>query len=496
MILDAVGADQIRSGLATATTTAQEHTTNVGTLAGILAEACDRYEQWGMAASTLALLRDAAVKATSAHTLLDAATWQLQEATSDFDARDGRVAEAVADAGNLMQAAGYAETFTLPSTGTTVTAPVANAGGEPDQPGTEPQMSPAEYLLALEDIRNGMAWMANNEGNPHWRPSPPSPELDAQLTTDSAADQAAEDQGLPAPDRVTCYTHQSWLADCVSDPSHSRPGLADGAVAPYNWCVDHRLPVQVCQCWPATVDGTPPAAGDPGPAGEAGDPAAAWAGSYRMSPKPVASGAMMGDDEFRQLLDDGLPEGQAMQARTDGEWADVPVRTPDGCDHRSGVCVDCTAGWSQRERLRVVQAPPPYEAPQQSGDDFYAFGGELDTGKPPYWTRRDGRTVVSQSLGGEVTRTEYPDLDTARAAFAEESCDPDGAGAPHPHDLITVHWGEHEGTRLRVVAVTRGPGRGDYTVQAQPADGGPPVQVGLHFGQYRIERRRPAPRTS
>jgi hypothetical protein len=357
VILDAIGADQIRSGIATAADTTAGHATDVAVFGGILAEAGDRYEQLGMTTSTISHLRAAAASTTAAAAHLGTAGEQLQAALCDFDARDGHVAAAVADAGNLMQAEGYTQTFTLPG------AAAAGPTADPDRTGQdgkqeqEPQLSPAD-----------------------------------------------------------------------------------------------------------------------------------WADSYRMSPKPVSSGWTMGDEEFRQLLTGGLPERHALQARTDGAWAEVAIR---------GDAADCTATWSQREHLRVVESPPPYQAPQkEDGDEFYAFDGDLRDGKPPYWTRREGRTVVSQSLGGQVTRTEHPDLDTARAAFAEDSCDPDGAGAPRSHDLIEVHWGQHEGQQLRVSAVTAGPGRGDYVVEAQPAVGGPAVAVDLNFGQYRIMRRRPAPRRS
>jgi hypothetical protein len=258
MMLDATGAEQIRDAFATAADTAGEHTDDVAGLAWVLAEGAETYAGLGMAASTVDHLRDAAASTTAAQASLGEAGERLQAALGDFNARDGRVAEAVADAGNLMLAEGYAQTFTLPDAVAAVPGGPAVDPDRPDKDGKqEPETSPADYLLALEDIRNGMAWMSNNEGNPYWRPSTLTPELSAQLTDDDAADQAAEAQGLPSPDRPTCYTHQSWLADCIGDPSHSSPGLADKSVPSYNWCADHRLPVQVCQCWPATVDGTP-----------------------------------------------------------------------------------------------------------------------------------------------------------------------------------------------------------------------------------------------
>jgi len=264
MMLDATGAEQIRDAFATAADTAGEHADDIAGLASVLAEGADAYAGLGMAASTVDHLRDAAASTTAAQARLGEAEQRLQAALGDFNDRDGRVAEAVAAAGNLMLAEGYAQTFTLPDA---VAAVPVGPAGDPDRPNQdgkqEPETNTADYLLALEDIRNGMAWMSNNEGNPHWRPSTPSPELSDQLAADSAADEAADAQGLPAPDRPTCYTHQSWMADCIGDPSHSNPGLADKSIPSYNWCADHRLPVQVCQCWPATVDGTPPAVSVP-----------------------------------------------------------------------------------------------------------------------------------------------------------------------------------------------------------------------------------------
>jgi hypothetical protein len=121
--------------------------------------------------------------------------------------------------------------------GDTPSAAAAQAGG----------MSPREAVAALREIGEGVRWLSQSEGDPRWRPSEQTPELAAQL----AADDKAEDQGLHGDDRQTCGVHRSWLTDCISDPSHSNPATR------YNWCTVHSGPVQICECWPANVDGTP-----------------------------------------------------------------------------------------------------------------------------------------------------------------------------------------------------------------------------------------------
>lgn len=83
------------------------------------------------------------------------------------------------------------------------------------------------------------------DGNPAWRPTLMTPELRARLD----ADDAAEDQGMDAADRKTCYTHQCWWGDCIADPMHANP------VTKFNWCDVHFRPVQICRCRPATVEG-------------------------------------------------------------------------------------------------------------------------------------------------------------------------------------------------------------------------------------------------
>lgn len=275
MILDAIGADQIRDAFTTAAGSVGESAEEITDLAGALAEAAEAYESQQMTASTVGHLRDAAGSVSAAQAGLEVAGENLQAALADFNNRDGQVADV---AGNLMQPEGYAAAFTTTAAGVAGAAPAA------DPEAGEPVMSPAEYLGALADLQDGYRWLSMSEGNPDWRPSQPTPELAAQL----AADGKAEDAGMHPDDRLTCYTHQSWLTDCVSDPSHSNPGTRDKPGSSFNWCTEHRAPVQVCGCWPATLDGQPP---NPAAGGEdaAADPLAASRDSHRMSPEPIGA---------------------------------------------------------------------------------------------------------------------------------------------------------------------------------------------------------------
>lgn len=48
-------------------------------------------------------------------------------------------------------------------------------------------------------------------------------DIDPRLAAALAADDAAEDAGMHADDRTTCYTHQSWAKDCSEHPMHKDP---------------------------------------------------------------------------------------------------------------------------------------------------------------------------------------------------------------------------------------------------------------------------------
>lgn len=45
--------------------------------------------------------------------------------------------------------------------------------------------------------------------------------MNKKLAAAIECDNAREDAGMHADDRTTCYTHQSWAADC--EGSHRRP---------------------------------------------------------------------------------------------------------------------------------------------------------------------------------------------------------------------------------------------------------------------------------
>ena len=111
MDLQVSGPEQIRAAFTTAITTAGEHLAELAGIAGVLGEAADRYEALQMTASTLGHLRDGAAAVTAAAAALGTAEERLQAALGDFNDRDGQVADAVTETGNLMQADGYTTTF-------------------------------------------------------------------------------------------------------------------------------------------------------------------------------------------------------------------------------------------------------------------------------------------------------------------------------------------------------------------------------------------------
>ncbi|WP_430787045.1 hypothetical protein [Actinoplanes sp. G11-F43] len=120
-VLEAAGPEQIRAAFSTAVDTAGTHAGDLTGLAGVLYAAADRYEALQMSSSTLEHLREAASALAAAASTVGTGEQQLRDAAADFDARDGQVAAAVAEAGNLMDAAGYGESFTLAAPSGTLT---------------------------------------------------------------------------------------------------------------------------------------------------------------------------------------------------------------------------------------------------------------------------------------------------------------------------------------------------------------------------------------
>lgn len=145
--LDAAGPEEIRAAFGAAIATAGEHAGDLTGVAGVLGEAAERYESLQMSSSTLELLRNAAGAVGAAAAALGTADERLQAALSDFNARDGQVGDAVAEAGNLMQPEGYTTTFSAtgiqeqPMTSTPTSAPPSPRAdtGPADEAGERPE---------------------------------------------------------------------------------------------------------------------------------------------------------------------------------------------------------------------------------------------------------------------------------------------------------------------------------------------------------------------
>jgi hypothetical protein len=127
---------------------------------------------------------------------------------------------------------------------------------------------------------------------------------------------------------------------------------------------------------------------------------------------------------------------------------------------------------------------------QRIADEVYAFAGDgPDT--PPYWVIRRGR-AVTYIRGREVNAIVCADVATARARFADESCDPDGPRAPQPRDTITISYGDHAGEHLVVSTATR-PDDGHFAIEAVRPDG---AEVALTVADFQYDIvHRPQNRT-
>ena len=148
MDLQVSGPEQIRAAFTTAIDTTSEHLAELASIARVLDQAADRYEALQMTASTLGHLRDGAAAVIAAAAALGTAEERLQAALGDFNDRDGRVADAVAETGNLMQADGYTTTFD--PTGVQerpMTSPPAHPSAPPETTTTAGPTQPTERDL-------------------------------------------------------------------------------------------------------------------------------------------------------------------------------------------------------------------------------------------------------------------------------------------------------------------------------------------------------------
>jgi hypothetical protein len=177
MDLQVSGPEQIRAAFTTAIDTTSEHLAELAGIAGVLGEAADRYETLQMTASTLEHLREGATAVTAAAAALGTAGEQLRAALADFNGRDGRVGDAVTEAGNLMQPDGYTTTFDptgAPAVGgrhrapenaqeATVTAPDPHAASRGDG-APDPLRLARRIVLADGESFAGSGSVKDNDG--------------------------------------------------------------------------------------------------------------------------------------------------------------------------------------------------------------------------------------------------------------------------------------------------------------------------------------------
>nr|WP_233223163.1 hypothetical protein [Amycolatopsis sp. BJA-103] len=73
---------------------------------------------------------------------------------------------------------------------------------------------------------------------------------DRRLAAILAAEDVAEEHGLSAHVRTTCYVHRSWVHRCVSDPMHVL------VVTGHRWCrrCDRTIDVEVDETFPGSVE--------------------------------------------------------------------------------------------------------------------------------------------------------------------------------------------------------------------------------------------------
>ena len=119
---------------------------------------------------------------------------------------------------------------------------------------------------------------------------------------------------------------------------------------------------------------------------------------------------------------------------------------------------------------------------RNAADEEYAFSGDVREDRSAYWVRREGRVVYSRTVGYPMEMRVAATVAEARGVFAEETCDPDGPGAPRPGDTIELTW---IGRRPKmIVADVRRLDGGDFEVSFT---NGTPRR--LQFMQYRIVER-------
>lgn len=98
---EGTGATAIQDAIGDTASELHDRYEEFDSIAATLADAADNYESRGMADSTVTLIREAADAATSAATQIQTAAEHMDSALADFQATDGKVAEAAQEAGNV-----------------------------------------------------------------------------------------------------------------------------------------------------------------------------------------------------------------------------------------------------------------------------------------------------------------------------------------------------------------------------------------------------------
>lgn len=73
---------------------------------------------------------------------------------------------------------------------------------------------------------------------------------DPRLAAILAAEDIAEEHGMSPHVRSTCYVHQCWIHECISDPLHVL------IVTGHRWCrlCDHVVEVEIDEAYPDSVE--------------------------------------------------------------------------------------------------------------------------------------------------------------------------------------------------------------------------------------------------
>lgn len=121
-----------------------------------------------------------------------------------------------------------------------------------------------------------------------------------------------------------------------------------------------------------------------------------------------------------------------------------------------------------------------------NADEFYAFPGDANDGKPPYWVARHGTTVTEQVDVRDPRVVRYGTVEVARARFAEVTCEPNGPGAPLPGDRIVIVYGPGRGNEFTVTASSKSWCPGGW-IEFEVHGWSQPLALVL--GQYRIVSR-------